>query len=431
MRLKLKLFISGLFVSAIINTLFTFQLEKYADEKLKWVQHTNEVLLKTETFLGSIKDMETGQRGYLLTGDVNYLLPYHSGISKAKSTFGELKELTSDNQKQQLRLEEIDKLLILKVRELEKTIQFKEKKLHGQSITLVRRNHGKEYMDNIRELLTDFIHEEDILLETRKGDLKSVHAQIQTLLFVEIAIFVGLGIFTLLFLNKNLFDPLNLLLTSTQKMDRGEKVEITDITSHDEMGFLLSSFFKMNKKVQERTEHLTYKAHHDELTGLQNRTNVFQEIESSINDAIQNQTKLALLFLDLNKFKELNDTMGHDAGDVVLKETAKKLTASTRKHDVVFRLGGDEFLILLKNLKSVTIVEQIIRKILKAFREPSIIKGKKTFISISIGAAIASDDRINPDELLKMADVAMYASKKDSKHNYKFFEKAMLKRSDD
>ena len=430
-RLKLKLFIGALFISAIINTLFTFQLENYGDEKLKWVNHTHQVLHTTDTFLGAVKNTETGQRGFLLTNNINYLEPYHSGITAARNSFNQLKDLTSDNQKQQQRLDRIEKLVELKFEEMEQTIKLKENNLHGQSIALVKRNLGKQYMDEIRKLLLEFTYEENLLLETRKGDLKAVRVEIQTIMYVEIIIFVVLGIFTILFLNKNLFEPLNLLLTSTQKMDKGDRVEITDITSDDEMGFLLSSFFKMNQKVQNRTEELDYKAHHDELTGLQNRLNLYSEIDSSINNAIDTQTKIALLFIDLNKFKVLNDTMGHNAGDVVLKETANKLVASIRKDDVVFRLGGDEFLILLKNCKDVNTVEKIIPNILTSFREPVRIHGKEVNISLSIGVAIFPDNSKNPEELIKMADIAMYVSKNDSSQNYKLFEKNMSKRSDD
>ena len=103
------------------------------------------------------------------------------------------------------------------------------------------------------------------------------------------------------------------------------------------MGYLLTSFFKMNEKVYKRTEKLDYKAHHDELTGLKNRVSVHDEIESEIKHLKKTKTKFAVFFLYLNKFKQLNDTLGHDAGDTMLIETANRLKDSVRSNDVELR----------------------------------------------------------------------------------------------
>jgi len=431
LRLKLLLFISALFLTAILNVLFYFQLQKFGDEKLRWVNHTHDVIIETVALLGAIKDSETGQRGYLLTNDVSYLEPYHAGITNAKEALGKLEKLISDNPDQQDRLKSIQSYMELKFAELRQTIELKEKKQHTKVLEIVKQDKGKQIMDTIREISHVFIDQEKILLEVRKGDLKAVRVQIETLLFVEISIFIILAILTILFLNKNLFDPLHLLLSSTHKMEKGGKVDIKDVLPNDEMGFLLSSFFKMNQKVYARTEVLTYKAHHDELTGLLNRSNVFQDIQSSINNTLIDKTKVGILFIDLNKFKTLNDTYGHDIGDGILKESAKRLADSIRKDDTVYRIGGDEFIVLINSLKNVSTAEQIISKILNSFVKPILI-GKETIqISLSIGVAIAPDNSDHPEELVKMADVAMYSVKSDSKISFKFFEKEMLKRSSD
>jgi len=429
-RLRLVLFISFLFITAVGNALFTFQLEKYGEEKLEWVNHTNKVILETKEFLSNIKDTETGQRGYLLTEDTSYLEPYHAGIIAAVVHFDNLIKLTSDNPLQQKRLNEIKKFMHLKFDELKETIRLKEKQ-NGEgdkALGLMKQNKGKHYMDNIRVLLKEFSNTEMILLEQRKGDFRAHRASITTVIIIEVMFFIFLALMTISFLNKNLFHPLKLLLLSTHKMEAGEKVHIADITSNDEMGYLLSSFFKMQEKVHNRTEKLDYKAHHDELTGLKNRVKMHHEIEEAIDELKKFKIKFAVMFIDLNKFKQLNDTLGHDAGDVMLKETANRLKESVHSDDTVFRLGGDEFLVLIKNDLE---VQNIVSTILEEIKPPVMIQGQPIAISLSIGIAISPDDTESSDEILKYSDIAMYEAKRDETCDYKYFNKSMLKRSSD
>lgn len=432
-RLKLILFISFLFITAIGNSLLTFKLEKYADEKLEWVNHTNAVIVEVKDFLSHMKDTETGQRGYLLTTNTSYLEPYYKGLSSAKSSFNKLKEFTSDNSLQQKRLVSIKKMMKLKFEELAHTIKLKENQnsKEDKALAVVKQNKGKQYMDEIRTLLSDFTYTEMILLEQRKGDFRAQRAQITTVIFLEVMFFVFLAIMTISFLNKNLFAPLKLLLNSTHKMDNGEKINITDIASNDEMGYLLTSFFKMNEKVVSRTEKLDYKAHHDELTGLKNRTKMYFEMEEAVEDLKEFNKKFAVLFMDLDKFKQLNDTLGHDAGDIMLKELASRLKLSVRADDTVFRIGGDEFLVLIKNATENKIVEQVISNILDSMKAPVMIQGQAIDILLSIGIAIAPDDSKNSDQIIKYSDIAMYEAKQDKGSSYKFFDKSMLKRATD
>lgn len=432
-RVKLVLFISLLFITAVGNALFTFQLEKYGEEKLEWVIHTNNVILETKELLSNIKDTETGQRGYLLTEDTSYLEPYHAGIIAAVVHFDNLVKLTSDNPLQKKRLNEIKKFMYFKFDELKETIRLKEKQNgeRNKALELVKQNKGKHYMDNIRTLLKEFNNTEMILLEQRKGDFRADRARITTVMTIEVMFLIFLALMTITFLNKNLFHPLKLLLLCTHKMEAGEKVDVSDITSKDEMGYLLSSFFVMQEKVYTRTENLDYKAHHDELTGLKNRVKMHHEIEESIEELKKFKIKFAVMFIDLNKFKQLNDTLGHDAGDVMLKETANRLRESIHPDNTVFRLGGDEFLVLIKNAKNDSEVQNIVSTILEDIKPPVMIQGQPIAISLSIGIAISPDDTENSDEVLKYSDIAMYEAKRDETCDYKFFDKSMLKRSSD
>ena len=430
-RLKLSLLLVFLFIAAIFNSVFTFQLESFGEEKLKWVNHTHVVLHETEKLLGAMKDTETGQRGYLLTSSASYLEPYYNGAVKAEEGFNKLLKLTSDNPAQQEILRSVDKLMKLKFEELGETIELVQEGYMNKALEIVTQNNGKQYMDSIRRQLGSFTNTELILLAQRKGDFRENRARITTLISVEIAFFIGLAIMTLTFLRRSFFLPLQLLLSSAKKIESGDKLEVGDVIEKDEMGNLLSAFFVMSEKVFQREVELNYKAHHDELTGLLNRTTISKEIEESISDLQESGGKLAVLFLDLNLFKQVNDTLGHDVGDLILQESANRLNSSVRSSDTVFRVGGDEFLIIARNIKNTKDVHSLINKILNAFNEPAIIQGKAMDISISIGAALSPDDTNNSDEIVLFSDVAMYAAKRDKDVYFKMFDKGMLRRASD
>ncbi|OEF09766.1 diguanylate cyclase domain-containing protein [Aliivibrio logei] len=430
-RVKLALFLFILFSISIVSSVLTFKLESYGDEKLLWVIHTHDVITNSEKLLSSMKDAETGQRGFLITQEITYLEPYYTGMSDAQKIFQELKMLTKDNQEQQLTLEHIEQSMRLKFDELALTVELVQYDNLSQALKIVKEDRGKEYMDDLRADLTKFTNIELLLLEKRKGDFKESRSQLVTLIKIQIVFLVCLAIATIFFMKRNLFDPLNLLLSSTEKMRAGEKLDISDVVEKNEMGHLLMAFFKMNEAVHEKTEVLAYKAHHDELTGLKNRSMVSTELQYALHHGEKTETKVAVYFIDLNKFKQINDTLGHQVGDEVLKETAKLLIETVRSKDGVFRLGGDEFLIIAQDISQPSGVKRLGNKLLDQFKFPTKIEGHSMIISPSIGIAVYPDDAMNGDDLMKFADIAMYKAKNENTGSYKEFDISMLKRESD
>lgn len=430
-QLKLSFLILALFITAMTSAVFIFWLESIGEKKLKWVNHTHEVLYTTEKLLSAMKDAETGQRGYLLTEDTSYLEPYHNGLVVAKEEFSKLKNLTLDNPDQQNLLLRIGEEMQYKFEELAETVALVQADKKSEAFEIVSLNKGKQYMDIIRGYFFTFTNNEIILLEIREGDFRKNRAEITTLVFVKFVVFFVLSLVTFLFLHKNLFSPLTLLVRSVEKIEKGQRLEAADIVGKDEMGHLLSAFYEMGHKVYEREKSLDYKAKHDSLTGLKNRTTLLQEIEKTVSKSQESKYKTAILFLDLNSFKQINDSLGHDFGDLVLKEAAFRLSASIRSSDAIFRLGGDEFLIIFKNITDINNVYHFIHKIQNEFGKPAEIRGKTIDISISIGVSIAPDDSTNSSELIEFSDIAMYASKRDKNAAYKLFERSMLRRAGD
>lgn len=339
-RLKLALYLLVLFSVSIASSMLTFKLESYGDEKLEWVNHTHEVITNSEKLLSSLKDAETGQRGFLLTQQVSYLQPYYTGEAESQSILERLYQLTSDNKEQQKALDHLSGVMALKFDELSSTIELAQNNQQTQALAIVKEDKGKAYMDDLRKDLTQFINIELLLLEKRKGDYKENRSQLVTFIKLQMVFLVFLAIATIFFMKRNLFDPLNLLLSSTKKMQQGEKLDIADVVEKNEMGDLLSAFFTMNEIVHEKTETLTYKAHHDELTGLKNRSMVNDDLEYALQHAKRSHSKVAVYFIDLNKFKKINDTLGHDVGDEVLVKTSQLLTKTVRRRDNIYRLGG-------------------------------------------------------------------------------------------
>lgn len=176
---------------------------------------------------------------------------------------------------------------------------------------------------------------------------------------------------------------------------------------------------ELEERVAKRTEELNYLASHDNLTSLPNRGVFEQQLKQAIHTAKRYQRCYALLFIDLDGFKEVNDTYGHAAGDRTLVETARRLKESTRGTDTVARMGGDEFTILLSEICAKGDIGEICEKLLKSLNHPVTYQGQRYRVGASIGITCFNDDSRSADELLTEADNAMYAAKTEGKNTYR------------
>jgi len=166
-------------------------------------------------------------------------------------------------------------------------------------------------------------------------------------------------------------------------------------------------------------------AYHDALTNLPNRLNLHERLEQTINLSKRNHKKFALLLIDLDRFKAINDTLGHHVGDLLLMEVAQRLVMSVRETDVVARLGGDEFVVVLTAIESPTDAADVADKIVQMVSAPYLISGNDLRTSPSIGICIYPDDANEIGMLLKSGDVAMYYAKAKGRGNFQFFTEEM------
>jgi diguanylate cyclase (GGDEF)-like protein len=183
---------------------------------------------------------------------------------------------------------------------------------------------------------------------------------------------------------------------------------------------------KTDEELKRREEELSFLATHDPLTGLPNRTLILDRVEQMLARSVRNQMPVAALFIDLDNFKSINDTLGHGVGDELLRAVAARLNGVTRDADALGRLGGDEFVVISEALTLQVGPELIAERLLDALDQPfKLGADKETRVTVTASIGIATGDHTSAEELLRNADIAMYRAKWDGKHRYVVFESGM------
>ncbi len=188
-----------------------------------------------------------------------------------------------------------------------------------------------------------------------------------------------------------------------------------------DMGQIMTRSLSLYMQRREAERRLTFTSLHDALTSLPNRVHVNHQL----SERLKKGKPIALLYIDLDRYKLINDTLGHAAGDKVLIEVAQRLKEAIRPRDVAGRMGGDEFIILLPGLTDKEEIDKIARGVLAAIEKPFILQNRAYFLSASIGVAIAPNDAVQADLLIKAADAAMYQVKSEGRNDVRFFAGAM------
>jgi len=195
-----------------------------------------------------------------------------------------------------------------------------------------------------------------------------------------------------------------------------------------ERGYFGSIFEDITER-KRMEEEIKRQAYHDALTGLPNRIVFMDRLDLAVTQAHRNKQNLAVLFLDLDRFKDINDAYGHSIGDQLLKEVALRLKSCLRETDTVARMGGDEFSIMLSDVKQMEDASRIARKIIATIQQPYNFSDYELHMSTSIGISIYPDDSIRPEMLLRNADIAMYHAKGQGRSNYQFYSPTMKART--
>jgi diguanylate cyclase (GGDEF)-like protein/PAS domain S-box-containing protein len=199
-------------------------------------------------------------------------------------------------------------------------------------------------------------------------------------------------------------------------------LEISITLNQDKIGTTFTIILRDITSYRKKEDELKHQAYFDQLTGIPNRTLLFDRAENALNQAIRAKEKLALIFIDLDGFKNINDKYGHETGDIFLKRISQRFINSARKSDTVSRIGGDEFIILMPRIINTKDAANLAERIIESNTLPININNNLLFPMASIGISVYPEDGSSIEELLKKSDKAMYNAKRLGKNKYLFYK---------
>ena len=256
----------------------------------------------------------------------------------------------------------------------------------------------------------------------------SLHQEFREQLIAQLLIFVAVVVFLIgaiyAVFRLNVLFPIRRLIAASHAVGRGEYT-LVDVSSGDELGVLAGAFNAMTREVKAEQAKLHRQANFDVLTGLPNRLMAYDRITLEINRARRSGQRFAVLFIDLDDFKNINDSLGHAVGDQLLIMIGSRLQASVRDADTVARLGGDEFLVLLPEVANEVGIESVAERLLQAVSEPQALNARKVVVKCSIGIALYPDNGDTLEVLMANADNAMYQAKATEHGSASFFTQEM------
>lgn len=324
-------------------------------------------------------------------------------------------------------LEELSKRTHLSVelhrldsRDLPRDVREADLALSDPSETLVQPLNSKEIAGY--RLLEDMFGQPALILHVTMPREIYMRGQ-STIIYSIAALILGIlvvGLINFLLLEKAVLSRLGRLSTSVKGIQKSsDSSSRVVVDGQDELGTLAGNINDMLQAITRAESTIRHQAHHDAVTGLPNRVLFAQRLEKALAEGRESGLGVGLLALDLDRFKMVNDTFGHDIGDRLLKQAAARLKRSLRKGDLACRIGGDEFTILLPGVKSVSDAQGVAERVLEAFAHPFVIEGHEMHVSTSIGISIYPADGREPRALLQRADAALYEAKQEGRSMFK------------
>lgn len=366
----------------VLNTVFTYRQARELMEANRWLLHTYEAIEVSDVMMQNLLLLGNTARAYLLTKDENQLNTLKELKGLVLKELDTLKNLTQDNPAQKKNLAEFDGYLkkrFLLIEELIQTINTAEKIKEDPNKVAVEVRESTAIVVKLDDIQNKVNHEEKRLLKLRLDMVFDHYRTMESLIIFGSILSI-------------------LLLTGALVM--------------------MVKQLKLRAIAENKLEHLAY---HDTLTGLVNRSYLSKRIEETIQICQRHAEKMALIFIDLDNFKDINDNYGHDVGDAVLKILAKRLLKNMRAIDTISRLGGDEFILILSGIHRREDVGIALDKILKLIRQKIKWNGVEFFLKCSVGISVYPEDGKEAKMLLKNADMAMYHAKEKGGDTYMYF----------
>ena len=339
-----------------------------------------DTLIALDLYVDAMEDAEDGQRGFLITGDASYLQSYAAAVAGMAGNQERLRSLIgSDDPRAESQLNELERQCQHKLSELARTIALRRSEVFDAARTAALSSAGKRDMDRIRAVSSQMA---DQFLAERSSLRVDAGERVTRLTATELALLAAVSVVALA---------------------------------------TLVILLRITKDKQRLLEQLEHRAHYDELTQLPNRTMLRDFMSFTVHNASRTHGRFAVLMMDLDGFKEVNDRFGHHTGDQVLVEAARRFSACLRQGDVISRLGGDEFAVLLPALADTQDAAKLAQRLAECFDAPVLPDVPDCRIGVSVGIALYPGDGEDPDQLLQAADRAMYLAKRDrAAQRYRF-----------
>lgn len=356
---------------------FLFEFREIQEQETQQ-ENAGLILLRLREVLEDLQDAETGQRGYLLTGAEVYLDPYRRADAMIGGHLQSAKNLLSKNPVQTSRLRSLEQIIDLKRSELAQTIQLRKNQQIEAALKRVQDGSGKKYMDQAREVLGKLM---DDTRSARSKTNREISERINKARYALVSI---------------AFTIIVMVMVATLKL-------LTMLHSNAEL-----------------SRRLALESTHDELTGLPNRRMFYTWFDKVLDQAKRRGTSAAVVYLDLDGFKRINDDFGHKTGDAVLIAVSKRLNQVLRSADLLARFGGDEFAISISDDVSHATLVVLATRLLAAVQAPLLDNLPAGSIGLSIGVALFPKDGANFDDIIRAADLAMYQAKHTGKGRFCF-----------
>jgi diguanylate cyclase (GGDEF)-like protein len=395
---KLTRKIQFAFGSAILTLLIvgaiSYRVMIASGESERWLRHTHEVLESLQDLRSAMGGIESSYRGFALTGRQTFVDSFRATRLNAQQEWSTLGALTLDNRLQQNRLPDLSRLMAAKFQFAEMVISLRRAGGVEAAIKAVETEASQPNGDELQMLIANMENEERRLMAQRIAHAKEQLKETRDLLILGTVLgmliaFVGGW--------------------STQRDQSARAVAVSEARA--------------------MALEMTHSAEHDVLTGLPNRMLFKDRVTQAIILAPRHMKKVAVLFLDLDGFKHINDSLGHPTGDKLLQSIAKRLVDCVRASDTVSRQGGDEFVVLLSEVEQPENTAITARRMLQTVAAAHSVDQHDLHISTSIGVSVYPDDGVDAETLIKNADTAMYQAKANGRQSYQFFKPSMNARA--
>jgi diguanylate cyclase (GGDEF)-like protein len=411
LKRKVRLAFGFAMLTLLLMGAVSYRWMVISDEISRWSRHTYEVLSNIQHLLLAMERIESSSHQFVLTGKESDLHLYHANVLNMERDQESIRSLTADNLIQQNRLPALASLAAENIRDTETIIRLRRTQGLAAAVAAMESGQGRQATDEMQALVGKMQDEELRLLALRTAETDRDRSQTRVILIVG----------TLLGILITGFAGWSALRENTRR----NEAEAHLVQNVEELRRSNEELVRLAHAAQTMTQQMAHLAEHDALTGLPNRLLLNDRVDRAVASAQRHENLVAVISLDLDGFKHINDSLGHPIGDKLLQSVARRLMDCVRATDTVSRQGGDEFVVLLSETKQPEDAATLSGRLLKAVAEPYSIEQHDLHITASIGVSIYPDDGPDAETLIKNADTAMYQAKENGRQGYQFFRPAM------